>query len=337
MLTETKLDYDDVLLRPKRSTLTSRKDVDLNREFTFPHSKKTWKGIPIIASNMDTSGTIEIARVLSGYKIITALHKFHSPEDLDQINKPDILPYVTITTGIREEELENLHILVNRLNPEFICMDVANGYTQRFIDTVSRVRQKYPQTTIIAGNVATGEMVEALIIAGADIVKVGIGPGAGCTTRKMTGVGYPQLSAVIECADAAHGMGARIIADGGCTTPGDICKAFGGGADFVMLGKMFAGHNESGGELIEKDGVKYKAFYGMSSKKAMDKYYGGKASYRASEGREIIIPHKGPIKDTVEEILGGLRSCCTYIGARSLRDVSKCATFVLVNHQSKFE
>jgi len=333
ILTETKLDYDNVLLRPKRSTLTSRKDVDLNREFTFLHSKQVWTGIPIIASNMDTSGTIEVAQVLSGYKIMTALHKFHTPEDLDRVNKPEMLPYVMVTTGIRDEELENLEVVTKRLNPQFICIDVANGYTQRFIDNVSRIREKYPEITLIAGNVATGEMVESLIIAGADIVKVGIGPGAGCTTRKMTGVGYPQLSAVIECADAAHGMGARIMADGGCTTPGDICKAFGGGADFVMLGKIFAGHDESGGELIEKDGVKYKAFYGMSSEKAMNKYYGGKASYRASEGREILIPHKGPLKNTVEEILGGLRSCCTYIGARSLRDVSKCATFVLLNNQ----
>jgi len=214
-----------------------------------------------------------------------------------------------------------------------LTANVANGYTEHFMDTIKAFRESYPKITLIAGNVVTPEMVEALILSGADIVKIGIGPGSVCTTRIKTGVGYPQLSAVIECADAAHGLGGRIIADGGCTQPGDVCKAFGAGADFVMLGGMFAGHAESGGKLIQKSGKKYKAFYGMSSDTAMRKYYGGIRNHRASEGKNVDVPYRGPIKDTVLDILGGLRSCCTYVGARRLKDLPKCATFISVTKQ----
>jgi GMP reductase len=199
---------------------------------------------------------------------------------------------------------------------------------------VQRIRAAHPQLVIMAGNVVTGEMTEELLLSGADIVKVGIGPGSVCTTRKMTGVGYPQLSAVIECADAAHGLGGHICADGGCTTPGDVAKAFGAGADFVMLGGMFAGHDESGGELVERNGEKFKRFYGMSSKTAMEKYAGGVAEYRAAEGKEVLVPYRGPVADTVQEILGGVRSACTYVGARRLKEFSKRTTFVRVTQQA---
>ena len=229
---------------------------------------------------------------------------------------------------------KNLDTIVKKTKPKFICIDIANGYTERFIDEVKFVREKYPQITLIAGNVATGEMVEALILAGADVIKIGIGPGSSCITRKKAGVGYPQLSAVIECADAAHGVGGRIVADGGCIVPGDVSKAFGAGADFVMLGGMLAGHDESGGKLVEKNGKKYKMFYGMSSDTAMKKYYGKVDEYRSSEGKTVKIPYRGPMENTVLDILGGLRSCCTYIGAKRLKDVPKCATFVKVNNQT---
>lgn len=332
--TEVKLDYKDVLLRPKRSTLTSRKDVDITREFTFLHSKRTWKGIPIVAANMDTTGTIEIARVLGKHGLLTCLHKFYSPEEVAAIKKEKFFKNIAISSGILDDDLIRLDRIVKKTKPAFICLDVANGYTVRFIDTVKKVRDNYPNITLIAGNVASGEMVEALILAGADIVKVGIGPGSVCTTRKMAGVGYPQLSAVIECADAAHGLNGRIMADGGCTTPGDISKAFGGGADFVMIGGMFAGHEESGGDIVEENGKKMKIYYGMSSETAMKKHYGGVKDYRASEGKTIKLPYRGPIENTVLEMLGGVRSCCTYIGARRLKDVPKCATFLRVTQQT---
>ena len=334
IISDTKLDYSDVLLCPKRSTLRSRSDVDITREFTFLHSKATWKGIPVVAANMDTTGTIETAKVLSKHGLVTCLHKFYSKEELKKIKSKTFWKNTALTVGVRDEETKRLDSLVKAVNPGFICLDVANGYTQRFIDAVKKLREKYPKITLIAGNVATGEMVEALVLAGADIVKVGIGPGSACTTRKKSGVGYPQLSAVIECADAAHGIGGRIMADGGCTVPGDVCKAFGGGADFVMLGGMFAGHAESGGELVEENGEKYKMFYGMSSDTAMKKYYGKVAKYRSSEGKTVKVKYRGQVEETVLDILGGVRSCMTYIGASRLKDVPKCATFVKVSRQT---
>ena len=329
-----KLDFDDVLIRPKRSTLSSRRLVDLNRKFEFRHSNETWEGIPVIAANMDTTGTFEIAESLKKEKMLTAIHKFYS---LDQwakaINSSQIdLEHCAVTFGV--EEAENAeeffdYLDKNNLNkPKFICLDVANGYTELFLDLVKKIRSKF-DNPLIAGNVVTGEMTEALILAGADIVKIGIGPGSVCTTRTVTGVGYPQLSAIIECADAAHGLRGHVISDGGCSKPGDVAKAFGAGADFVMLGGMFAGHEESGGELIEKDGKKYKQFYGMSSDTAMERYYGDIKNYRASEGETIALEYKGPIDKTIQQILGGLRSAATYVGAKDIKNLPKCTTFIL--------
>ena len=329
-----KLDFDDVLIRPKRSTLSSRRLVDLNRKFEFRHSNEIWEGIPVIAANMDTTGTFEIAESLKKEKMLTAIHKFYS---LDQwakaINSNQIdLEHCAVTFGV--EEAENAeeffdYLEKNNLNkPKFICLDVANGYTELFLDLVKKIRSKF-DNPLIAGNVVTGEMTEALILAGADIVKIGIGPGSVCTTRTVTGVGYPQLSAIIECADAAHGLRGHVISDGGCSKPGDVAKAFGAGADFVMLGGMFAGHEESGGELIEKDGKKYKQFYGMSSDTAMERYYGDIKNYRASEGETIALEYKGPIDKTIQQILGGLRSAATYVGAKDIKNLPKCTTFIL--------
>ena len=329
-----KLDFDDVLIRPKRSTLSSRRLVDLNRKFTFRHSEDTWEGIPVIAANMDTTGTFEIANSLKKEKMLTAVHKFYSLDDWAKAIKSNQidLEHCAITFGV--EEAENAEdffnfLKKNNLNkPKFICLDVANGYTEIFLDLVKRIRDNF-SNPLIAGNVVTGEMTEALILAGADIVKIGIGPGSVCTTRTVTGVGYPQLSAIIECADAAHGLRGHVISDGGCSTPGDVAKAFGAGADFVMLGGMFAGHEESGGEIIEKDGKKYKQFYGMSSDTAMERYYGDIKNYRASEGETISLEYKGPIDKTIQQILGGLRSAATYVGAKDIKNLPKCTTFIL--------
>ena len=335
--TELKLGFKDVMIRPKRSTLKSRSQVSLERNFTFRNSQKKWIGVPIIAANMDTVGTFEMAEALSKEKIITAIHKHYTIEEWSSFleNQPDsIYDYIALSTGIGKGDEQKVQQIIDahpQLN--FLCIDVANGYSEHFVGFVRMMRERFPDKTIIAGNVVTGEMVEELILSGADLIKVGIGPGSVCTTRIKTGVGYPQLSAIIECADAAHGLGGHIISDGGCKIPGDVAKALGGGADFVMLGGMFAGHDESGGEIVEENGKKYRLFYGMSSQTAMDKHSGGVAEYRASEGKTVKVSYKGAVSETVKDILGGVRSTCTYVGASMLRELSKRTTFIRVLEQ----
>jgi GMP reductase len=353
---EIKLDYKDVLLRPKRSILTSRKEVDLHRQYKFRNSGMEYWGVPIMAANMDGVGTFEMVTALSQHGLFTCLVKNYPKHEIAEwINQQgskfqDSWAY---SIGITDDDLDRLETAIALTDDiiKFVCIDVANGYTERFIDFVKKVRDKFPYLVIIAGNVVTGDITEELILAGADIVKVGIGPGSVCTTRIKTGVGYPQLSAVIECADAAHGLGGHIIADGGCTSPGDVAKAFAAGADFVMLGGMLAGHDEGGGEIVTKvfqtnelevtsEGEQFKRefksfvkFYGMSSKAANEKHFGGLKDYRSSEGREVLVPYKGKITDTVQDILGGIRSSCTYVGASKLKYLSKCTTFIRVSQQ----
>ena len=327
---DIKLDFRDVLIRPKRSTLSSRKEVSLNRTYKFRHSGWEWTGVPIMAANMDGVGTIDMAKALYDHRLFTCLVKTYNENDLFDLVGNISGNYFAVSTGTSDSDFLKLRQIINAY-PEihFICIDVANGYQERFGDYVQKVRETFPHCTIIAGNVVTADMTQELILRGADIVKVGIGPGSVCTTRVQTGVGYPQLSAIIECADAAHGLGGHIIADGGCTCPGDVAKAFGAGADFVMLGGMLAGHDEGGGEI--KDGKV--TFYGMSSDTAMNKTHGGVAEYRSSEGRTVTIPYKGAVKNTILDLLGGLRSSCTYVGAPTLKQLSKCTTFIRVNRQ----
>lgn len=330
IIEDIKLDFKDVLFVPKRSTLKSRSEVELNRTYTFKHSGNTWTGIPIMASNMDGVGTFEMANELQRHNMFTCLVKSYGLEKFKEENNNFIRDWTAVSTGISDTDFDRLKSIVTEIPwIRFICIDVANGYAEQFGDFVARVRAEFPKITIIAGNVVTADMTQELILRGADIVKVGIGPGSVCTTRKQTGVGYPQLSAIIECADAAHGLDGHIIADGGCTNPGDVAKAFGAGADFVMLGGMLAGHDEGGG-TVEDGKVK---FYGMSSDTAMNKHHGGVAEYRSSEGKTVEVEYKGPVKRTVLDILGGLRSTCTYIGAPSLKQLSKCTTFVRVTQQ----
>jgi len=349
---EVKLDFKDVLIRPKRSTLSSRKEVNLNREYTFKHSKRTWRGIPIMGSNMDGVGTFDMAMSLEKHGMFTCLVKSYNA------NIDNWVPFChtvkassyAVSVGTSDKDFERLNIILTGIGKiQFICIDIANGYSEHFGDFVAKVRAAFPDKTIIAGNVVTADMTQELILRGADIVKVGIGPGSVCTTRIQTGVGYPQLSAIIECADAAHGLGGHIIADGGCVCPGDVAKAFGAGADFVMLGGMLAGHDEGGGTVIEEfhelslrqpdsyapdyEVRKFIEFYGMSSDTAMTKHSGGVAEYRSSEGRTVRVPYRGAVDRTVLDLLGGLRSACTYVGASSLKQLSKCTTFVRVSQQ----
>lgn len=333
---DIKLDFKDVLIRPKRSTLTSRSEVDIARSYEFLHSKRKYHGIPIIAANMDTTGTMEMARALAAHKLSTALHKHYDEAELLAFFAEQAQSSAAFySMGITAPDFEKFQRVMAKANGtiQYVCVDVANGYTKAFISFIHKLRAAYPEITIMAGNVVTGEMTEELILDGVDIVKVGIGPGSVCTTRRMAGVGYPQLSAIIECADAAHGLRGFICADGGCTSPGDLAKAFGAGADFIMLGGMLAGHDECGSDIVEINGVKKMRFYGMSSREAMNKYAGGVAGYRASEGKEVLLDYRGPVESTLQDILGGVRSACTYVGARTLKELSKRTTFVRVTQQ----
>ena len=346
---QPKLDFSQVLITPKRSTLRSRSEVILERTFTFKNGQ-TWTGIPIMCANMSTTGTFEVYDELSKHRMITALHKFYDYADyarhIQQCDKngtslnPD---YFMVSTGISDADYEKLENLCNLIPIKWICIDIANGYIPTLLAFCKKVRQAFPDKIIVAGNVATPDMVNTLCLEGdVDVVKCGIGPGSACTTRLKTGVGMPQLSCIMDCGDAAHGVGKYIVGDGGITCPGDLSKAFCGGADFVMMGGVFAGHDENPGEIIEKvlsyPGQpnrlqKYKLFYGMSSTHAMMKFYGKKNNYRSSEGKVVEIPYKGALSDTVEDYLGGVRSTCTYIGARCLKHMPKCTTFVLVSQQ----
>lgn len=366
-----KLDFKDVLFRPKRSTLGSRSQADVTRHFQFVHSGQQFNGTPIIAANMDTVGTFSMAHAFDAHQMLVALHKHYDVQEyIDFYNglRPNGYDAGTIgfkeynmlthffSMGILERDFDKFQAVAAGTELNFpVCIDVANGYTETMVDFIKRFRDLYPNRTIMAGNVVTAEMTEQLILSGADIVKVGIGPGSVCTTRKMTGVGYPQLSAIIECADAAHGLKGQICGDGGCTVPGDIAKAYGGGADFVMLGGMLAGTDEGEGQVVTKryqsnevdyispdpkigtvlklEEKKFVEFYGMSSDTAMHKYAGGVAKYRASEGKTVLIPYKGSVDSVALEILGGLRSTMTYIGASQLKEIPKCTTFVRVSAQ----
>jgi len=358
---DMKLDYKDVLIRPKRSTLKSRSQVRLDRKFKFRNSKADYEGVPIMASNMDGVGTFEMADTLAEQNIFSCLVKTYTVEQLiiyfDNNDVPERTNNVAMSIGTSDDDFQKLVAVQTHVGDKlkYVCMDIANGYSDHFAARVRKVREQFPNIVIIAGNVVTGEMTEELILSGADIVKVGIGPGSVCTTRIQTGVGYPQLSAVIECADAAHGLGGHIIADGGCTCPGDVAKAFAGGADFVMLGGMLAGHDEGGGDVItryyETSELEYQVgehlsnrvhkieekqfikFYGMSSDAANTKHFGGLKEYRSSEGREVLVPYRGEVAVTVQNILGGVRSTCTYVGANTLKQLSKCTTFIRVNNQ----
>jgi GMP reductase len=365
IINELKLDFDDVLIRPKRSTLNSRSDVCIQREFKFKYSPRKLLTVPIMVANMDTVGTFNMAKTLSEYQAITCLHKHYKINEYVAFYTDPSIPnkdLVFYSVGTGQKDIEKLIDVFNQIKKynfqtPNICLDVANGYTEQFVKTSSHIRKLFPDSVLMAGNVVTPEMTEELIIHGqVDIVKVGIGSGSVCTTRLKTGVGYPQLSAVMECSDAAHGLGGHICSDGGCKVIGDICKAFGGNTDFVMLGSIFAGTDECEGEwayeyyvdpgssapgfwqpidpgnegsIKKKISLKY---YGMSSEKAMNKHHNGVAKYRTAEGKCVTIPYKGKAKEILQDIYGGIRSACTYIGANKIKDFGKKTTFIQVNN-----
>ena len=363
------LDFCDVLFRPKRTTLNSRSEADVIREYKFKYYPKTLKSCGIMAANMATTGTFEMNNVLQRHKAITCLHKHIEKSELKRYmvdnfvnNDSESNSFTFVSTGLKDNKEELFSLLKSGSPIDKVCVDVANGYMPKLLEFVKELRNEFPHLLIMVGNVVTGDITQDLILSGADIVKVGIGPGSVCTTRKLTGVGRPQLSAILECADAAHGVGGLVCADGGCTCAGDVAKAFGAGADFVMIGGMLAGTDEASGDLIEKcfrtkeysyyiepideanntdtfpnkpiyEMKKFKQFYGMSSKLAQEKHFGGMACYRASEGREKLVSYVGSVETVIVEILGGIRSTMSYIGARRLKDIPKCTTFYRVNRQ----
>ena len=336
--TEPKLNFEDVLLQPKRSTLSSRRDVDMTRKFTFRNSGKVMDFLPIFASNMDGVGTFSMAKQMQKHKMMTVITKSTTADEWREAAGTGLrMQSVSVCTGTNvmwDQEAQDWKTMQEVLKSfpdiKMITVDVANAYHQNMVDFIKKVRDEYPDKVIIAGNVVTPEMTEELIINGADVVKIGIGPGSVCTTRTMTGVGVPQFSAILECADAANGVDGHIMADGGCVHPGDIAKALGGGAHMVMIGGMLAGHDESEGEINPDTGKR--EFYGMSSDRAREIHGRRKDGYRGNEGRVVELPDRGPVKNTVEDILGGVRSACTYIGARRLKDMPKCASFVTTNN-----
>lgn len=349
IITDEKLDYQDVLMVPQNSVdseLNSRSKVELITDIFGV------RGIGVIAANMDGVGTFAMAESLSQYGMFTTLVKHYSVDDLvnfytDKANS-DIIPYTIYSMGANEsdilkfeEVLDGIQVKAYDLDaqtePRIVCIDVANGYTESFLKFIARFREEHPSTIIVAGNVCTPYRTAQLIAAGANYVKVGIGPGSVCSTRLVTGVGYPQFSAVVECAEAAYEAHGAVIADGGCVDAGDIAKAFGAGAAGVMLGGMLAGHEE--GETpfnhpTTPEGVWNRPFYGMASRAAQNIHNGGVKDYRSSEGREVTVPYRGKVEGTVLHILGGLRSACLYNGVSQLNELQNVATFVKVRRQA---
>lgn len=334
VITDTKLDFKDVMLVPTESVLRSRSEVSLVRNYEFKHSSVKWSGVGIIAANMDTVGTFSMARSLTPRNMLTAIHKHYPREKLIEFFlKDEASTNAFFTIGTSEDDLEVLKYVLKKIGSEklkFICIDIANGYSRHLQKTIQSVRSMLPKSCLMVGNVVTPEMVNRFHSLGVDIVKIGIGSGSVCTTRKMTGIGYPQFSAILECGAIAKELGIHICSDGGCTTPGDIAKAFAAGSSFVMLGGMLAAHTESETEQMTEKDV---SFYGMSSRTAMKKYNGGVATYRTSEGKEVSIPYRGPVSNTLEEIEGGLRSACTYTNSRTLQELSENPIFIKVNNQ----
>lgn len=342
--TDVKLDDDDVILVPQRSLLTSRSEVELTRKFKFYHSSREFNGIPLISANMSCVSGFQLAQSLQKHKIVTCLHKYIDYDHLKLLFGQDILKpeYTWVSIGMSNDELNKLVNFTSQLNYKpNICVDVANGYMSKFVDFTKRVRDLFPDSVLLCGNVCTPEMVQELILTSTDIVKINIGPGFGCTSRSVAGVGFPSISCIDECEHAAHGLKSGdgrlglICSDGGQKNSGDIAKRYCAGADFQMVGRLFASHDENSDVCEwEEDlgGNRYSLYYGMSSHFAQNKHLNQNKNYRASEGTIRKIPYKGSIDKTIQEITGGLRSCGAYIGANCLADFSKCASFVRVNN-----
>ena len=332
---DKKINFDDVLIYPKPSRYNSRKEINLDTKITFPKSRLSWEGVPIMASNMDHVGTFSMGMQLQKFRICNAVSKFYTKDEWVIAIKNGLnMDFNFLTFGLDEIKIIDSYIsyISSKTNymPKYIVFDVPNGYIKKFKDVIKETRRAFPKLGIIAGNVVTPDGVKSLIDAGSDGVKVGIGSGNVCNTTDVTGIGYPQLSAVIECSKEAKKQNSFLVSDGGIRSSADIIKAFAGGAGFVMLGSMFSGHEEGGGPITKIDNKKFRKLYGMSSTEAMNKHYGKVAEYRASEGESILVEDKGTIINTVNQILGGIRSACTYIDAKNIGEIENKSDFILV-------
>ena len=364
ILSETYLDYSDILIKPKMgNNLSSRKDVNLTREYVFKRGQIR-KGLGIFNANMATVGNFETAKKLLKAGMFATLHKFYTAEEMidfmrqcqnEKTDYSNLFISIGIKNGIRElDKLKEIEDGAMWFKPN-ICIDAPNFYINKAFEVLKHCRELFPESVIMCGNIASSDICHKLLDY-ADILKVGIGPGSVCRTRSVTGCGVPMVSCILDCADVVHSVGGMICADGGIVEVGDICKAFALNADFVMSGGMFAGTDEAEGEVIEKcyktneyaidmidgskpipdqplyDIKKYKLYYGMSSTLANNKFAGGMSNYKASEGREAFIPYTGSLDKILQDIKGGIASACTYIGAANVKDMSKCATLIKVNH-----
>lgn len=325
-----KLDFDDVLIVPQFSDITSRNQVDVNTTIAGRWGASI-TGVPIIAANMDGVGTFSMHHALKKFGAFTAITKHHTLADW--VHQSDV-SHAFITIGMNDGELNQADAIISTWKdriPNFIpkiVIDVANGYMNPFYSFIEKVRNCVPDAFIMVGTVVTPEAVQRCITSGADLARVGIGTGAVCTTRRVAGVGYPQFSALMECVPAAEEVGGGVQSDGGCVFPGDFSKALAVGAKMVMAGSIFAGHEES--EQKIHDGKV--TFYGMSSRAAQQRHNQVK-NYRASEGRVVQLPYKGLVEHTISDILGGIRSTCAYVGALNISELSEKAKFIQVNNQ----
>lgn len=353
IVNEEQLDFDDVMIAPQPSCVESRKDVTIVRPYKFKHTGKVIEGNPAMAANMATTGTFEMAREMQKHQMFCALHKHYSAEELIQFlenNKKEFgtNDYIFISTGLRKDDFAKLQTVMKTGLCNNICLDAPNGYINGFVQHLNRIRTAFPNSIIMAGNIVTPEKTVELIQNGADVVKLGIGSGSACSTRVKTGVGRPQLSTIIDCVSASKRYEGLVCSDGGVQKPADYIKAIGVHADFVMMGGYLAGCSEAGGKLITKlvkspfvddncdyimEERKYKLFYGMSSEYAQDQHYNGLADYRASEGIKVLTPYKGPVKKTIQDLEGGLRSALTYVGAQDIEEFPHKITFYKVRRQ----
>ena len=332
---EKKLNFKDVLIVPKSSKINSRKDVVLDTKILFPASGINWTGVPIMASNMDNVGTFEMGFALQNFHMTNAVSKFYNKDAwVKSISNGLDLEFNFITFGLQEiseiDEIISYILQKTNKNIKTIVFDIPNGYIEKFSKIISEARKEFPKLGIIAGNVVTSEGVRLLMDSGADGVKVGIGSGGVCDTTETTGIGYPQLSAAIDCSLEVKKYNGFIVSDGGVKITGDISKAFAAGSGFVMLGSLLAAHKESMAPIIRKDNKNFRELYGMSSTQAMVKHYGGVADYRTSEGKLILVEDRGPVKHTLNKILGALRSTCTYINAKNIGEIYENSSFIIL-------
>ena len=330
MLDDIKLDFDDVLIKPRKSIVPlTRKSVNIE----IPWLDKT--AHPVVIANMPSTGTYEIAKHMTPMKVFTFIHKeYKVHEHRENLSMLEDRSYIAITSGVRDKDvMRTIEIISGFEDIGMINVDIANVYANvsGMIKAIKTFKEHFPNILLCAGNICDKDLMQTLVDAGADYIKVGVGSGAACITRTEVGVGIPQWSAVRECYEESQKTGCRIISDGGCVTAGDVCKAIAAGADMVMIAGMVSSCYECS-NMVEIDGQQYVNLYGLGSTKQYNIHTISEQEYRPNEGRDLMIPAKGHIKDIINQILGGLRSVCTYVGVSHITQLSSHAEFIVVNN-----